>query len=307
MEIPIRLYHLFFLIVYCLSCSTSDLKETTNNIDGLHEKFEFYRELSQKMVDSDGFIYANECHSLLWTSLYQVAVGGYAYVLKARDEEHRWYRRPLNMGDCYPNESKSSISKDILLGLMIYFWKLDKDYTNAYDLYSYGKEHNWIMGKGELTRTAFSPALIGTLAKIIEMKGGPNLYPADAPQYSLILLPGARGFEAHLQALHANLRAELDGRMLDTNRDILKQHRDRSPENPLFHAVVSRWDDGNQIIAIDLLLNSSHWPNDRLPSTTEHCEKWLIQREQDSDDWLPCPDGREHSAGDWLFVAGLIF
>jgi len=288
----------------CQGCGRKGEPQKTSHVPDrqalVMEKVKTYLALGPSVQDADGFIDYTHCDSLLFSGLY--AVGGATVNMDAaRDAEGRWHRRSLNQPPCYPEGSKSTISRDMFLGLLWYIWEYQRlDLAEA--LFAYGEAHDWVMGEGDISRIYFTPGLQATLAEIIFRLGGEDHY-----AYRAIPQSWAKntGFAAHLDALHILLRGELTGSIEEKALEVLQYNYTRAPENALFSYAWHRYSDGDQSETYSRLLNEAWWPADRLPTSADRCEGWITQRDPGTD-WEPCDGGKTHSGGDFLFVARLL-
>jgi hypothetical protein len=267
----------------------------------LTAKQKTYRDLIKDSQDEFGFIDHKHCDSLLFTGLTYIDSYFEVNIEAARDDNGQWYRRSTTK-PCYPTGSKSTISRDMFMGLLWHIWR-NQRLDLAEDLYEYGVKNNWIMGEGDIGRIYFSPGLQGTLAEIIYQLGGENhLTVRSIPQ----VYSKNDGFAAHLDVLHILLRGELKGSVANSDLELLKYHRDRSPNNSLFQYAYHKYTDGDMDDAIVPLLKEKWFPADRLPSKSDRRESWLWQRDE-GEDWTPSESStEEHHGGDLLFVAYLI-
>lgn len=297
----------FFHFLLCLlfSCGRHDSPEQSveeAQLQALSTKFSVYSKSSTSVQDQDGFIQTDACDSLLFTGLYGSVVP-VKDITAARDSNGSWHRRPLETySECFPEGAKATISRDMFIGLLWYIWK-NKRLDLAQDLFSYGKDHNWIMGEGDLGATLFPPGLQATLADIIYALGGENhnVYRSYPQIYSQNI-----GFASHLDVLHITLRGSVNGSISDKELSILNYNYLRVKQNPMFSYSWHKYSDGNQNETIQDLSNEALFPKDRLPTSADRCEPWLNQRDPGRD-WQPCPDeGKTHSGGDFMFPAGLI-
>jgi len=262
----------------------------------LEEKANRYINLihSEGHQDGNGFILTDKCDALIFSGLYGAAVPGSVDILAARDDTGAWHRRPGF--DCSPSigNSRSTVSRDMILGLFWHLWK-NKRLVVAIELMDDLKRNGYkLRGQGTLGELLLNPSMIGTLAHIILKLGG--------PRYSFELaLPAVfskhEGFKAHLTVWHILLRASLLNKMPSKHLDILKFNHDRNPQNPLFQAAYHKWKDGNQIEAINGLLNTSLWPDSSLPTSDNYCAEWVVQRDFEPKDWGPCPEKARHHTG----------
>lgn len=293
-----------FIIIslFVISCGNSNRVYKSATYASLESVQQLYlQEASGYQTDSHGFIYTDECDSLLFSSLYAISRGQEFDILAARDSEGAWHRRPAM--DCHLQENGSSISRDMLVGVMaysLYFHRLDI----LEDMWQYGNNHNWKMGIDQRlfdTRTILTPNLGGLLARAIKHLGGSNHLESRFPP----VYTSTPGFESHLTLLQiwmeGRIAREISNRAMSTLDSIL----DHSPNNPLANAMYHKFNDGNQSKATELLLNT--WPQDKLPTSTNWCSRWRTQRADDDSSFEPCPtEGRIHSGGDLLFTIMVI-
>lgn len=297
-----KIFALFLILLP--ACGKEEKKEPSKiDLTAIKEKADLYSILIQTQSDQSGFIHTDECDSILFSSLKGISVN--LDILEARDENGRWHRRPLTYEPCYPDHSKSTISRDMLIGVMWYAFS-NARLDIAEELFQYGEKNNWIMGEGDVTRIYFTPNLQATLADLIYKLGGENHYvyrnlPRSWPE-------GLTGFELHLQILHIELFGQLNG-FIDKNMvDVVKGAFKRQPENPLISFVYSKYVDSNVLWdCVQDLKNEKYWPSDRLPTNRDRKEPWLFQRDSGTD-WEPDASGevKTHSGGDFLFLSKLI-
>lgn len=312
------MYWIFAIVIALLSTSCRH-KERTEETPlpanseatlALRLKMESYERLARPLVDQEsGFLYAEDCDSLLFNGLYYASVidthTGAFDLAKAQSPSGRWERRPVAKGPCYPDESKSTISKDMILGVMYFAWKTRR-LDIAESLASYGEAHNWIMGEpdSQLDRVVMTPSQIGLLYQVIYRLGGADTAARHLPD---VYPEGKTGFEAHLEVISILLHAEVDDQegVTDVMLGRLREQASRQPDNPLFLAALRRFD-GDRTEALKALMESPHWPSDALPTSAQHCARWLVEKD-DGDDWKPCPDKNEtYLGGDFMFAASLV-
>jgi hypothetical protein len=189
----------------------------------------------------------------------------------------------------------------MFVGLLHYIYA-NKRLDLANDLLNYGEQHAWIMGQGELSRTTFVPGMQATLAEIIFRLNGENhnILRSIPQVYSQNV-----GFAAHLDMLAILLRGELVGAITDKETQIVEYNYRRVPGNAFYAYMYHKYADGNQSEAESILLDPNLFPPDRLPTSADHCEPYIWQREL-GDDWKPCSNGKTHPGADFLYVAGLL-
>jgi hypothetical protein len=264
--------------------------------DKLEEKYKSYLELTKEVRDEHGFI--DNCDSLLFTSLSNI--GGFRVDLDPAQDDERpgvWYRTPSH--DCYPRRSGSTISKDMLLGLIwesIYYGGLGR----LGDLYDYGSQNSWIMGEGAAGRVVLSPSLVRLLTRAIHHLDGPEY--KEEMSYPIVY-PDLRGYEAHLQTIYILATNDVDGEIDEQAANRIHGNYARSSRNALFAYAYHLFTDGDQSETIDILLE---FP-DRLPTSGDWCEHYLWEREPEK--WKPCPEDRKkevYPGVDFILVAGLV-
>jgi hypothetical protein len=303
---------LLLLLSLCfVSCGRTTEKKISfsDKREEIKAKYELYMSLQPTVEDQLGWILVKDCDALLFTSLNTVS-GRRPNLLAARDENGQWFRRPLVYESCYPKNSASSISRDMFVGLMYAVWRT-KQLGVALDLYDFGESNNWVMGKGDPSRTLFSPSLQSTLAEMIYRMGGQDKVIArNLPQ---IWVPGLTDYQLHLALLHIALRGELYGFVSAPMREVISEAAGRETNNALAALLYAKYISGDLDHAADLLLNQGWWPADRLPTTGDRRAEWITQRQfygsdgEVNPDWLPV-EGTSvpHTGGDFLFVAKLF-
>ena len=276
----------------------------------ISSKFSLYLRSQAQVQDRHGFVMTGECDSLLFTCLIAAATRDPINVKAARNERGQWFRRPLDLPPCYPEHTKSTISRDMFMGLFWYLWRL-KDLKTAEELFDYGIKHNWIMGSGDAARIYMTPALQATLAEIIYRLGGVDhkVYRAMPQLWS----KGLEDFQLHLALLHIELRGQLLGSISNKMLDVISDATRREPRNVLVRVLYSKYVTGDCGEVAWLLLNEAWWPSSRLPRSSDRRTDWLNQRAYLRDsklnrDWLPSNERpvKIHTGGDFLFVAAIL-
>jgi hypothetical protein len=277
----------------------------------LAAKKAFYCAEGKKILNQRGFM-NSRCDSLLYTSLWSVS----CEPVDLSDWEDvelpgKWHRNRER--DCYlaetgPNGSNTSISRDMLLGRFHDLWST-KDRQNTRELIEYGEKNNWIMGDAVseeelIGRCLLSPQLVLTLKEMDRQLGEQSGNPlrSENQDNSDDALPVNTGFRAHLDVVRVLLNGRVYGGISDYEKSVLKAQADRQPNNALFVAAYEKYNGGTK--AHSLLLDETRFPGDRLPNSSDHCENYLFARDEDSNDWLPCPaEGLTHDGTDFVFAA----
>jgi hypothetical protein len=266
----------------------------------LTDKYKLYLKEIKRHQDKHGFIMSNHCDSLLFTSLASFGGMRGVDITKACDRDGKWHRRPID-NPCYPEHSKSTISRDMLLGLLYFIYK-DKNLTLAEDLWDYGIKNNWIMGDGDVSRIYMTPGLQATLAELIYFLGGKNYrFARNMPQ---TWPKGLDGYQAHLQALHIGLRMMLVGHTKKMSK-VVNDLCYRQGENPLFWLLNYLCNGIGRGSFNSALLNEKLFPSDRLPASKDRKGNWLQERDFGKDWESDFLSNKEHTGGDYLFLVAL--
>lgn len=256
----------------------------------LKDKITLYKRLLKQ--DQDGFVESQECDSLLFSSLVGCVPGVKVDIDKAFNG-YTWERRQCKT-PCFPEHSKSSISRDMLIGLA-WFAYYNKRLDISESVIDYALKNFMVMGQGDLSRTIITPGLLSTYVWISYKLGGKNRFwlrwiPAG-------ISTGLTGYQAHLAVLHGLLRKELSG--TEKYDNVFDSYFEQSPKNPLF-AIAAGW----YTKAEESLMNTALWPNTRLPAITDRKPQWLMER--DESEWVPGEGKRIHSGADFIFASWLL-
>jgi len=279
---------LTLLLVPVLACAKPIKRRTdVKQYPLLDMLTEVYLENMTKAQDDWGFIESDKCDSLLFSGLLGSA-GVRVWLYGARDDDGRWYRRWQK--DCYPDHSASSISRDMLLGVLWYAWG-NKRADIAVNLLQYADKHGYIMGEGPPSRVLMTPALVNT-TQLIAFKLGARKYAWKMPE---IWAATPKGSARHIQMLHILLRADVLGKLSPGAARRLKAIYRAEPENVLFAAAHNYW-----IKDTDIPLHD--YPMDRLPDTSDWKEPWRPQRSMDDSGRLPSLPLKYHSGGEIVFI-----
>jgi len=288
---------------------------TSTPSEALAAKKQLYCELSAERIKAQGYA-GGKCDGLLFTSLRGIGCGDIG-ISAFQTDEGRWFRNPEK--DCFvvdpvTGEKKnqgadSSISKDMMIGAMSYMW-FKKDKRAVDGTIAYGKAHNWVLGDGAdavavLSKCVLSPNLISRLFDIDKGLGNSNL--RDDAELASEQIPVNTGFRAHLDIVDILLGGSVHGSLSDMEFSTLKAQAERQPRNALYVAALAHFNGGDMQPAIDLLLDPTLFPPDRLPTSSEYCTDYLYQRDDTLKDWGPCTDRDEvHDGTDFAFAASVI-
>jgi hypothetical protein len=286
----------FLIILLAFGCSAAkDIPASPTDIDRIESKLSRYIEYASHHADAHGWV-ERSCDGLLFNSLYGVG-GGTVDIEKAMSVQGKWHRSTTH--DCWPDRSGSSISRDMLLGLFIWIWQHGR-LDLIEQTISYGENHRgtlgwWIMGEGDKNRTVMRPNFMGTAYELMFHLGGLDHKDRNNKQ----LWTPVKGYARNLQALHVWFRYLLTNRKSPLGYHLIGKYARTDDRNALFCAVI-----GDGICVASSLLDTSLFPDDRLPSSADRCEPYLWQRDQHGNDWKPCPEeGRIHPGIDFIIAA----
>ena len=302
---------LLLILLLLVSCGPLHRRrEVSPPAPSLSERRELYLQLNAAHQDSNGFILVRHCDSLLFSSLNAVGRGEKINILAARDEAGQWFRRPLNLPECYANgKSKSTISRDMLIGLLLYLQHF-RESTLVADLWNYGSENNWIMGEGDgvnQVATIMSPSLIKVLAEMNYQMN--NIDSVERALPDLTIFTQAGGYANHLNLLYLHLYGQVYGGLSSLQySELIRYTNEIDSGNILGQILLSKYTHvnfNNNLLDI--------YPATRLPTTADWCEDWYPQRDSTDPNLRPCgtgipgsPDEIQHTGGDFLFLTKVL-
>lgn len=268
----------------------------------LYAKLDLYQQLIKNQQDQDGFIETNHCDSLLYSS-WVGCTGTSINIKAAQDSDKFWHRRPIQ-NPCYPQNSQSTISRDMILGLL-WFLYFTKNINLAKELLQSARKNNFVLGLGIASRLVLMPPLEATLAEIIFKLGGEN---SRLTRNQIQFWPSnLKGYTIKLAVAHALLRGKLKGYITKSMLKMFLTYAQRHPESPLLVFAANLYTTGNMDQVIKLLLDENLWPTERLPTNHDRSEYWLVEKTNPLD-FLPEPHKplKIHSGGDFIFYAWLV-
>jgi len=288
--------HIILSVMLFSSCGKHEAKKPHGVDLAVVAKASLYKSLHKGWAHS-------KCDSLGFTALGKLA-GGMSDVTitdaEAVAEPGRWYRSPEQ--DCFDlGQSASDISKDMLVMLLPYLFA-SGDQANLKEMYQYGKSKGWVMGRGPISRTIITPPIIYKLQVMIN-----KVEPVSVPVE--ILSVAKAGFEKHLDVINWMTEALVNGGLSTSDYEQLRQYSEAEPRNALMSALYHKFKDGDQTLTLEILLDETLFPKDRLPTPRDRCEEYLWQRDSAPKDWAPCDKEGTHDGVDFLiaaYVAGLI-
>ena len=286
----------FILILFLTACGKHKPKDPVIRNSQIAAKAELYKSLHKDWAHGGG------CDSLGFTALCKISGGcGEANILDAESasEPGRWYRNASQK--CFDEgKSASDISKDMFAMLLPYLYATG-DQTNLKEIYAYGKSKGWVMGRGPISRTIITPPMIYMLQVMINK--------VEPVASTLNVEMAKAGYEKHLDTMSFYSQTLYKNGMDLMDYETLRKYVEESPRNALMQALYHKYKDGNQSVAIAILMDETLFPSDRLPQPKDRCEEYLWQRDDLPKDWAACGTIGIHDGVDFImaaFVAGQI-
>lgn len=298
----LKLFILFISLMFS-SCSVYGPKSRVSVFDSDIEQV-YIELIRSEMQDENGFIDYKHCDSLLHTGLLGVHKKIKVNITAAELSPGQWLRRPINYDECYKSgESRSTISRDMLLGLIWYSVYNDR-LDILENLWDYGVNHFWIMGEDDTGgfHTIMNSKMISLLARSIKYLGGNySKFWVNTP---IKFSDNCGGYVCHLTALQIGLLAKINGGVSESEFKVLKQLKNRNPNNILYQTLYHKYLDGDYTKVYNLI--DSKYPPNRLPNNLDWGDDWPVQRDDDDPGLRPSRETRQHSGGELLFVLALI-
>lgn len=245
-------YKLLILLMIITSCGyfhkvASKPAAPLSNLDKLKTK---YTEVLAQLGDE--WPSRTDCDALLWAGLSRSA-GSHVDLTEAEYAPGDMHRRPTP--ECYPNESASSISGDMLIGYMLGLWH-SHDLQALQRLADYGEAHNWVMGEGPISRTVLrfnDQSLLGRAIWELSEHQDDRSY----RHFPIIYFPVVEDYEEHLQVLSILLYGEIMGTIDQDSYTRLSALCTENPKDALMQADCGIYT-GNMSIATGLLLDPTY-------------------------------------------------
>jgi hypothetical protein len=244
-----KLLQLFVVFVAIVACGQKSSKAQDSS--GLAALFE---QKSAAYVEATQAMQANwpsdkDCDAALWAGLAKRA-GQSLDIRAALQPDGRPMRKPFV--DCItPTESKSTISNDMISGLMLGYL-YDKDLDSLRSLYNYGIANKWIMGTPQdlISRVYLRPNGQSLMARAIHRLSGDDLPQRHIP---MVYTPITNDdFEAHLQFVGLLMAKDLDD--LSYTHELVLKQTCRYNKNDAFANIMC----GHKGKAIELLMSEDY-------------------------------------------------
>ncbi len=293
---------LVLLLLFLSSCGRHDSQDVdSNDLSLLTDIVNVYKLQANQVETVEGWIQPEDCDSALFNGLASMALPN-INLKAAQVAAGQWHRRPAVLGNCYPNESKSEISRDMMVGIIWSIWRR-RDLQAADDLLQYGRSNLWRMGEGQVQDTQEVPNFMRLLAEVIYQLGGSNY--AERSLAPSLEVAGGTDYQRHLQVMFIALKGEVYGSLSEHDVSVLKHHVDEQAWNPLFYSVYHKYKDGD-LSQLSSLLSPTLWPRNRLPTSADRCSSWPTQRESSSADLQPCDENKVHSGAELMVILSIL-
>jgi hypothetical protein len=97
------------------------------------------------------------------------------------------------------------------------------------------------------------------------------------------------------------------GGLSDVEMVIVKDQAKRQPRNALYQAILHKFTDGDQTLALATLMDKTLFPEEHLPTSAERSSSYLWERDQETADWQPGTGAEETFTGtDFLFAFAVL-
>ena len=262
-----------FLAILPIACGPDVQKSAPTKHEGIEGLRILYEERLEAYefatTDRSGWPSHSDCDGLLFASLASYS-GATVDLTLAEYAPGEWHRRPAP--SCWTEElgdqgSKSTISNDMLLGLMLGIWA-EKDVKAAQRLAVFGEFNTWVMGypfPEMASRVLLKPHQVGLLGKAIEkLTNGQDL--RSYRKLPTLYTPVLEDYEVHLQTIGILFHGELDDAVfaLDVSNGMFERLTENTNKNPGDGFLAAVWGlySGDSNPAFELLLD----PNYKCPS-----------------------------------------
>jgi len=276
------------------------LRIEAEELDALLIQEKSYRLLGQFHRGDYGFVHTDRCDSLLLSSLVGCRKDFPVDIIQAKDESGYWHRRPLSLPECYPEHSKSSMSRDMLIGLLVH--ATFKNNHLAWSTLNSIQNQNYVMGVGDPSRLIMMPGLERSFSKL---SGSNSTISKSYQPWNGKL----KGYAVKLELLHIMCLGKIDGGITESALACLKKYSDSSKDDILALLLYSLYSGDQSALkqATSLLLNEKLFPKNRLPTSKDRSVDWYFNA-QNPNDVAPSDDDEisEHPGMDFLFYMWVL-
>lgn len=257
------------LLALMLSCGRPGNEHTDNRTVSTEsiEKIEHTIAVSQ---DEWGFVETTHCDSTFLSGL--ISLLREVDMRAAEVNPGQWYRRPVDYPECWAaGESRSTISRDPLLMVMVWSW-YQKDWRTLEDMHQFAEDHFLKMGDGRNggADTIMNSNLMSLLAEMIFQLGGPNhiISRQLGASFGVTDDPG-EFYINRLTAIQIIMRKNLYGVVSGQTEAVASALHNKWSDNPMFALAA-----GKPQLAVHLL-ESGDVPGG-IHNVSEYKYEWLF-------------------------------
>ena len=275
-----------------------------DSLQALLKKERLYRGLAQYHRGEFGFIGTDKCDSLLLSSLIACRKDFPVSLSMSRDVHGYFHRLPLSMPECYPERSKSSMSRDMMTGYAFYL-AMTGQHAEASNTLSSLEENDYVMGIGDPSRLILMP----TLEKLLAMISKDNTLENKMRRRMYTPLPkNLKGYQIKLDILAIMAIGHIQGGLTEKQMKSVRHYASTVPSCPLAMMLLAMYDSKYSLDETIALLNKEAiFPNGRLPTNRDRYVDWFWDA-QNPEDLKPdlTVDIQELSGCDYLFYMWML-
>lgn len=213
------------LLIFLIGCSENPFKKKEPEVDDMvEERAQLSRTFNKRLAETKWDSEIDDCDNLLWSGILSyvgidVELSSFLF---PGDKPQRRTASP-----CYPGDSRSSISNDMLIGLVL------SNETDVIErVYDYGKDNDFIMGDPP---TGLGEVLMKPNVRIVyEMA-------LDKDTVPTFYTPVKKDFAYHTQVLLIYAEGEIAGKLSNNAIDRLKAAGKAFPKDYLFKAIYGAY------------------------------------------------------------------
>lgn len=295
--------------------ATSDIGEMSyeDKLEMVKAKADLYISKQSKVADKLGWI-GPKCDSLFYTALMTASGGAYAKVELGEDKTQpgKWYRD--NLHECFSNRvfgktpsATSTIDEANFLGLL--FWAQQKrEAKKLENIIVYSELSNWQVGEAIDPETAWVDTKIKTnLQSTVFLVRDTVAGRAAAKDQWQLYDTDSIGTKAFNEGLEIYMRIVANKKATKEEKNWFKFHHNRQPKNPFYAAVYGVLENTRKNQAVDILMDESVFPSDRLPSSANRCADFILNVDSNDPSMKPCSKARrKHTGLDLILVHAIL-
>ena len=270
----------------------------------LLKKERLYRGLAQYHRGDFGFIHTDKCDSLLLSSLIACRKDFPVSLSMSQDANGYFHRLPISLPECYPERSKSSMSRDMMTGYAFYL-AMTKKHDEASNTLINLENNDYVMGVGDPSRLILMP----TLEKLLAMISKENTLENKMRRRMYVPHPkNLTGYQVKLDLFAIMAIGELQGGLTEKQMGSVRHYANTIPSCPLVMMLLAMYDSKFSLNeTIELLNKEAIFPSGRLPTNRDRYVDWFWDA-QNPKDLKPdlSVDIQEFSGCDYLFYMWML-